>query len=214
MPEHRRPRRRNGSGRSARTSAWYRATTRTRWPRPRPAPRRAGPCSCMRSTSRRSSPARGQSEPELDEQVPDASTVIVAVGGGGLIGGIAAWFTRACPHRRRRTGHGCSTLFAALAAGRFLWTSRWAASRRAAARRRAGRNDRLRHRAAVRRTGGARRRSAIRDAQRLLWDATRIVAEPGAAALAGLTVGAYVPGTDQACVVVLSGANTDPASVG
>ncbi|MGZ4148202.1 MAG: pyridoxal-phosphate dependent enzyme [Actinomycetota bacterium] len=29
---------------------------------------------------------------ELSEQVPDADTILVAVGGGGLIGGIAAWF--------------------------------------------------------------------------------------------------------------------------
>ena len=29
---------------------------------------------------------------ELDEQVPDVDTVLVAIGGGGLIAGIAAWF--------------------------------------------------------------------------------------------------------------------------
>jgi threonine dehydratase len=29
---------------------------------------------------------------ELEEQVPDATTVLVSVGGGGLIGGIAAWY--------------------------------------------------------------------------------------------------------------------------
>jgi threonine dehydratase len=31
---------------------------------------------------------------ELAEQVPDLDTLLVAVGGGGLIGGIAAWFGR------------------------------------------------------------------------------------------------------------------------
>jgi threonine dehydratase len=29
---------------------------------------------------------------ELSEQVPDAHTVLVAIGGGGLIAGIAAWY--------------------------------------------------------------------------------------------------------------------------
>jgi threonine dehydratase len=29
---------------------------------------------------------------ELTSQVPDATTLLVAVGGGGLIGGIAAWY--------------------------------------------------------------------------------------------------------------------------
>ena len=50
---------------------------------------------------------------------------------------------------------------------------------------------------------------AIRTAQARLWDAVRIVAEPGgAAALAALLVGAYVPAPGERVGVVVSGGNT------
>ena len=39
---------------------------------------------------------------ELAEQVPDAATVLVAVGGGGLIGGMAAWYAGGHARHRRR----------------------------------------------------------------------------------------------------------------
>ena len=51
--------------------------------------------------------------------------------------------------------------------------------------------------------------AAIGDAQRLLWTALRIVAEPGgAAALAALTAGAYRPAPGERVAVLLCGANT------
>ena len=51
-------------------------------------------------------------------------------------------------------------------------------------------------------------------ARRLLWDDHRIVVEHGAAAaLAALTSGAYRPAEDERVVVVLCGANTDPATL-
>ncbi|MBV9544527.1 MAG: pyridoxal-phosphate dependent enzyme, partial [Chloroflexi bacterium] len=50
---------------------------------------------------------------------------------------------------------------------------------------------------------------AIRRGQWALWDATRLVAEPGAAApLAALLSGRYVPRPDEQVGVVISGANT------
>ena len=52
-------------------------------------------CGCIRSTNPRSWPARARSARSSTEQVPDADTVLVAVGGGGLIGGIASWFAGA-----------------------------------------------------------------------------------------------------------------------
>ena len=55
---------------------------------------------------------------------------------------------------------------------------------------------------------------AIREAQRRIWRDLRLVAEPGgAAALASLTCGAYVPAAGERVVVVLCGANCDPATV-
>jgi threonine dehydratase len=50
---------------------------------------------------------------------------------------------------------------------------------------------------------------AIRDAQRTLWRALRLVAEPGgAAALAALLCGAYVPDADERVGVLICGGNT------
>jgi threonine dehydratase len=54
----------------------------------------------------------------------------------------------------------------------------------------------------------------IRAAQRALWQHLRLVAEPGgAAALAALRCGAYVPEPGERVVVVVCGSNCDPATV-
>jgi len=56
--------------------------------------------------------------------------------------------------------------------------------------------------------------SAIRAAQRLLWDAARLVAEPGGAtALAALLCGAWMPPAGAQVGVLVCGGNCDPASV-
>jgi threonine dehydratase len=50
---------------------------------------------------------------------------------------------------------------------------------------------------------------AILDAQKRLWSKLRVVAEPGgAAALAALTSGAYVPGATERVGVLICGGNT------
>ena len=55
---------------------------------------------------------------------------------------------------------------------------------------------------------------AIRDSQRAIWRELRLVAEPGGAtALAALRQGAYRPEPGERVVVVLCGANCDPADV-
>jgi threonine dehydratase len=54
---------------------------------------------------------------------------------------------------------------------------------------------------------------AIRDAQRGLWRLLRVVAEPGgAAALAALTSGQYVPGAGERVGVLICGGNTAAVS--
>lgn len=145
---------------------------------------------------------------ELDEQVPDLDTLLVAVGGGGLIAGIAAWFggrVRVIGVEPRMS----PTLTAALDAGAPVDapTDGIAA-------------DSL----APKRVGGlvlpiAQKHVAevilvedkeIVGAQRALWDVARIVAEPGgAAATAALLSGRYVPDPDEHVGVLVSGANTD-----
>ncbi|MEK7424496.1 MAG: pyridoxal-phosphate dependent enzyme, partial [Actinomycetota bacterium] len=54
----------------------------------------------------------------------------------------------------------------------------------------------------------------IRAAQQILWQELRLVAEPGgAAALAALRSGAYVPEPGERVIVVVCGSNCDPATV-
>jgi len=149
---------------------------------------------------------------ELDAQAPEVDTVLVAVGGGGLIGGVASWF-------RGRTKvvavepESSRCLGAALDAGEPVAVTVSGLA-----------SDSL----GARRVGdwpfAAARRwvdhavtvtdAAIADAQRALWRELRLVVEPGgAAALAALLSGAYRPEPDEQVAVLVCGANTDPATV-
>ena len=148
----------------------------------------------------------------LEDLAGAVDTVVVAVGGGGLMAGVAA----ATEGRARVVGvepTTIPTLHTALAEGgpTDVGVSGVAADSLGA--RRLG--D-IAHAVAVR-TGV---RSVLVDdadiveARRLLWDSYRLVVEHGAAAaLAALTSGAYRPATDERVVVVLCGANTDPATL-
>lgn len=147
---------------------------------------------------------------ELAEQAP-LDTLLVAVGGGGLIGGIASWCrgdvtvvaveTEGTPtfHRALEAGapvdvEVSGVAASALGAGRVgthLWEARdWIADSVLV-------DD-----------------DAVVDAQRALWEHTRQVTEPGgAAALAALRSGAYRPAEGERVGVLVCGANTDPGSV-
>ena len=99
-----------------RRPAWSAASaTPTRWPRVRAMSPTPAPCRCMPSTSPRRCWARARSGSRSRRQAPDIDTLLVAVGGGGLIGGIAAWCGGAGQGRRRRA-RTAPTLHAALAA--------------------------------------------------------------------------------------------------
>jgi threonine dehydratase len=144
---------------------------------------------------------------ELEAQAPRLDTILVAVGGGGLIGGIAAWYAG----RARIVGVepvGAPTLTAALAAGRPVDAETGSIAADSLAPRRVGRimfPIAQRYVARVLLVGD----DAIRSAQRALWNALRVVAEPGAAApLAALLSGAYEPGPAERVGVVVSGGNT------
>jgi threonine dehydratase len=147
---------------------------------------------------------------ELAEQVPEADTVLVAVGGGGLIGGIAAWYegqTRVVGVEPDR----CPTLSEALRAGRPIAVDVEGVAADSLGARQAGdvpfavASRYVEHVLLV-------TDDAIRDAQRWLWERARVLAEPGgAAALAALISGRYRPDPDERVVVLVCGANADPA---
>ncbi len=149
---------------------------------------------------------------EISEQCPGADTVIVAVGGGGLVGGIAAWFAGEV----RVVGvepELCPTLTAALEAGEPVDVEVGGIAADALGARRLGS---IAFELASRFVDRAVLVSdeAIAHACRRLWDEVHIVAEPGAAAtLAALLSGAYDPEPDERVVALLCGANTDPAAL-
>lgn len=149
---------------------------------------------------------------ELEQQYPDLDTVLVACGGGGLVGGIATWFDG-----RVRVvaveAEGSPTLASAREAGERVTISpsgvaadalgasqigaiAWEVAQRAV--------DEV-----VVVPG-----DAISDARQRLWDELRICAEPGAAApLAALTSGGYLPEPDERIAMIVCGGNSDPVSL-
>jgi threonine dehydratase len=149
---------------------------------------------------------------EFEQDAPELTHVLVATGGGGLIGGMAAWYAgsarvisvepESCPalHDALRTGRPVDAPVGGVAA------------------------DSL----GARQVGGlmfpvAQRYvaeavlvpdTAIVVSQRLLWDRFRLVAEAGGAtALAALLSGAFVPPDGARVGVLVCGGNTDPAKV-
>jgi threonine dehydratase len=144
---------------------------------------------------------------ELEQQAPELDTLLVAVGGGGLIGGIAAWYDG----RVNVVGVepvGAPTLARALEAGHPVDADTGSIAADSLAPRRVGE---LVYPIARRHVSRVVLVSddAIRSAQTTLWDAVRIVAEPGgAAALAALLSRAYVPALGERVGVVVSGGNT------
>jgi threonine dehydratase len=149
---------------------------------------------------------------ELAEQVPDADTVLVAIGGGGLISGIAAWFR----NEVRVVGvepEACPTMHDALAAGERVDVTVGGIAADSLGPRRVGEIAFAIAREFVDQVVLVPD-EAIREAQRRLWGDVHILAEPGgAAALAALLNGAYRPGPDERVVVIVCGANADPSSV-
>ncbi|MBV9827186.1 MAG: threonine/serine dehydratase [Alphaproteobacteria bacterium] len=144
---------------------------------------------------------------EFEADAPEIETLLVAVGGGGLIGGIAAWYAA----RVRLIGvepEAAPTLHLALAAGQPVGAPAGGIAADSLAPRQVGAlmfpiAQRFVERVALVPD------HAIRDAQRLLWEVLRIVAEPGgAAALAALLCGAYRPAAGERVGVLLCGANT------
>jgi len=144
---------------------------------------------------------------ELSGQAPQLDTLLVAVGGGGLIGGIAAWYAG----RVRIVGvepESAPTLTDALKAGRPVDAPAGGIAADSLAPRRVGELMFPIARAHVDRVVLVTD-EAIAAAQRALWESLRIAAEPGGAAvLAALRSGAYTPAANERVGIVLSGGNT------
>jgi threonine dehydratase len=149
---------------------------------------------------------------EWEEDAPDLDTVLVAVGGGGLIAGMASWWAG----RVKVVGvepEGSRALHAALQAGGPIDVMVDSIAADSLGARNTGERvyricrDAVDHVALV-------TDDAIRRAQRVLWRDWRIATEPGgAAALAALISGAYRPQPRERVGVLLCGANVDLAKL-
>jgi len=146
---------------------------------------------------------------ELEQQRPEVDTVLVAVGGGGLVAGIASWYSgrlRVVSVEPERI----PTLAAAVEHGGPVDVDVSGIAADSLGARRLGATA---YEAVV--AAGVVPvlvpDDAILDARQRLWDDVRIAAETGGAtALAALTTGAYRPAPGERVAVVVCGANTDP----
>ncbi|MGH9546881.1 MAG: threonine/serine dehydratase [Terriglobales bacterium] len=144
---------------------------------------------------------------EFEDQSPRLDSLVVAVGGGGLIGGIAAWYGE----RIKIIGvepEAAPTLTSALAAGRPVDTEAGGIAADSLAPKRVG--DLMfpiaqAHVASVLLVSD----ESIQEAQRALWRVLRVVAEPGgAAAFAALLSRRYRPRPGERVGVLVCGGNT------
>ena len=144
---------------------------------------------------------------ELAEQAPDIDTLLVSVGGGGLIAGLAAWYAG----RIQVIGvepFASPTLTEALRAGHPVDAEAGGLAADSLAPKRVGERvfpiaQKMVHDTVLVTD------QAIAQAQRLLWRTLRIVAEPGgAASFSALSSGAYRPRPQERVAVIICGGNT------
>jgi threonine dehydratase len=148
---------------------------------------------------------------EFESQDPNLDSLLVAVGGGGLIGGIAAWYSG----RIKVIGvepEAAPTLTYALRAGKPVDAPAGGIAADSLAPKQVGE---IMFRIAKEAVHGVVLVSdeEIMDAQAFLWDKLRIVCEPGgAAAFAALLSGRYQPEPGERIGVLLCGGNTEAVS--
>jgi threonine dehydratase len=143
----------------------------------------------------------------LQQQAPELDTLLVPVGGGGLLGGVSAWYG----NRVRLIGvepELAPTLTRALEAGRPIDAEAGGIAADSLAPRRVGELSfpiLRRHLDRVVLVSD----EEIRAAQAALWSVLRVVAEPGgAAALAALRAGRYRAAPGERVGLIVSGGNT------
>ncbi|MEP3275470.1 MAG: threonine/serine dehydratase [Stappiaceae bacterium] len=145
---------------------------------------------------------------EWEQQVENLDTLLIAIGGGGLISGVASWFNK----DRKIIGvepTGSAALHKALNAGRPVDIKVNSIAADSLGARSAGQltfeiiSNRVADVVLV-------DDQVILDAQTRLWNEAQIATEPGgAAALAALISGAYVPQSDERVGVLICGGNVD-----
>ncbi len=150
---------------------------------------------------------------EIEAQLPDIDTLLVATGGGGLIGGIAAWFAGRIKVVAVEP-EGAPTLYKALAAGHPVDAEAEGIAADSLAPRQVGQLMFPLAKAHVERSVLVSD-DDIRAAQQALWETLRVVTEPGgAAAMAALLSGKYRPAAGEKVAVLLCGANTTAVNFG
>jgi threonine dehydratase len=150
---------------------------------------------------------------EIEQDLPGVDTVLVALGGGGLASGIAAWFADTATQVVVVEPESSSCFAAAVAANEPVdVTVAGVAADSLGARRIGTTNWRaLQHASALSVTVSD---DAIRDAQQRFWAHTQMIVEPGGAtAAAALWSDAYAPADGETIAVIVCGANCDPASI-
>ena len=151
---------------------------------------------------------------ELEAEAPDVDTLLVAVGGGGLIGGIAAWYAGRIKVVAVESD-GAPTLHAAFAAGGPVDAPAGGIAADSLAPRQVGRLMFPIARAHVAPEVVLVTDEDIRAAQAALWSGLRIVAEPGgAAAFAALLSGSYRRAPGERVAVLVCGGNTTAVRFG
>jgi threonine dehydratase len=144
---------------------------------------------------------------EFEQQSPDIDSLLVAVGGGGLIGGVACWYA----NRVKIVGvepEAAPTLHNALQAGQPIDSPAGGIAADSLAPKRVGElmfpiAQKYVHSVLLVTD------SEIQQAQEALWRVLRLVAEPGgAAAFAAILSGRYQPQTGERVGVLVCGGNT------
>lgn len=149
---------------------------------------------------------------EFEADAPELTDILVATGGGGLIGGIAAWYAGSARVISVEP-EGCPTLHDALQAGRPVNAPVGGLASDSLGARQVGALMFPIAQASVT-TAVLVTDTAIQAAQQVLWDRFRLVAEPGGAtALAALLSGRFNPPQGTRVGVLVCGANTDPGKV-
>lgn len=148
---------------------------------------------------------------EIDQQVPAVGSVVVAVGGGGLMGGACAWFGDSA-RMVAVEPEGCPTYRAAVDAGGPVDVRPHGIASDSLGANRIGELPWAAMRAADAQSvvvGEA----AIHSARELLWRELRIAAEPGGAVALAAVLERKVQPAEGETVVVVCGANADPSDL-
>jgi len=149
---------------------------------------------------------------ELEKQDPEIDSLLVAVGGGGLIGGVAAWYQNRVKVVSVEPTE-APTLQLALKAGRPVDSPAGGIAADSLAPRQVGQQMFPIAQRFVQ-SSLLVEDSEILDAQKRLWEATRIIAEPGGAtAFAGLLSGRYKPQRGERVGVIVCGGNTEKVTI-